>query len=107
MSGGQQQMLALAMSFVMRPRVLLIDELSLGLAPVVVGQLLPIVRRMADDGVTVVLVEQSVNVALTVADRAYFMERGTIRFDGPTAELLDRPDLLRSVFLSAAHADER
>ena len=105
MSGGQQQMLALAMSFVMRPRVLLIDELSLGLAPVVVGQLLPIVRRMAADGVTVVLVEQSVNVALTVAERAYFMERGTIRFDGPTAELLERPDLLRSVFLSAAHTD--
>jgi branched-chain amino acid transport system ATP-binding protein len=93
------------MSFVMRPRVLLIDELSLGLAPVVVGQLLPIVRRMAADGVTVVLVEQSVNVALTVAERAYFMERGTIRFDGPTAELLERPDLLRSVFLSAAHVD--
>ncbi len=105
MSGGQQQMLALAMSFVMRPRVLLIDELSLGLAPVVVGQLLPIVRRMADDGVTVVLVEQSVNVALAVAERAYFMERGTIRFDGPTSELLDRPDLLRSVFLSGAAAD--
>ena len=102
MSGGQQQMLALAMSFVMRPRVLLIDELSLGLAPVVVGQLLPIVRRMADDGVTVVLVEQSVNVALTVAERAYFMERGTIRFDGPTKELLERPDLLRSVFLASA-----
>jgi branched-chain amino acid transport system ATP-binding protein len=106
MSGGQQQMLALAMSFVMRPKVLLIDELSLGLAPVVVGQLLPIVRRMADDGVTVVLVEQSVNVALTVAERAYFMERGTIRFDGPTAELLERPDLLRSVFLSSAHSDD-
>ncbi len=105
MSGGQQQMLALAMSFVMRPKVLLIDELSLGLAPVVVGQLLPIVRRMADDGVTVVLVEQSVNVALTVAERAYFMERGKIMFDGPTAELLERPDLLRSVFLSAAHGD--
>ncbi len=105
LSGGQQQMLALAMSFVMRPKVLLIDELSLGLAPVIVGQLLPIVHRMADDGVTVVLVEQSVNVALTVADRAYFMERGKIRFDGPTAELLDRPDLLRSVFLSAGHAD--
>jgi ABC-type branched-subunit amino acid transport system ATPase component/predicted MFS family arabinose efflux permease len=103
LSGGQQQMLALAMSFVMRPRVLLIDELSLGLAPVVVGQLLPIIRRMAADGVTVVLVEQSVNVALTVAERAYFMERGTIMFDGPTQELLDRPDLLRSVFLSAAN----
>ena len=100
LSGGQQQMLALAMSFIMRPKVLLIDELSLGLAPVIVGQLLPIVQRMARDGVTVVLVEQSVNVALTVADRAYFMERGEIRFSGPTAELLDRPDLLRSVFLA-------
>ena len=100
LSGGQQQMLALAMSFIMKPKVLLIDELSLGLAPVIVGQLLPIVQRMARDGVTVVLVEQSVNVALTVADRAYFMERGEIRFSGPTAELLDRPDLLRSVFLS-------
>jgi ABC-type branched-subunit amino acid transport system ATPase component/sugar phosphate permease len=106
LSGGQQQMLALAMSFIMRPRVLLIDELSLGLAPVIVGQLLPIVRRMAHDGVTVVLVEQSVNVALTVAERAYFMERGEIRFDGPTAELLERPDLLRSVFLSAAHTED-
>jgi branched-chain amino acid transport system ATP-binding protein len=93
------------MSFVMRPKVLLIDELSLGLAPVVVGQLLPIVRRMADDGVTVVLVEQSVNVALTVAERAYFMERGTIMFDGPTRELLERPDLLRSVFLASAGTD--
>lgn len=104
LSGGQQQMLALGMSFIMRPRVLLIDELSLGLAPVVVGQMLPIVRRLADDGVTVVLVEQSVNVALTVAERAYFLERGEIRFAGPTAELLERPDILRSVFLSGASA---
>ncbi|MEY4362246.1 MAG: hypothetical protein RL391_1552, partial [Actinomycetota bacterium] len=104
LSGGQQQMLALAMSFVMRPRVLLIDELSLGLAPVIVGQMLPIIRRLADDGVTVVLVEQSVNVALTVAERAYFLERGEIRFAGPTAELLNRPDILRSVFLSGASA---
>ena len=95
LSGGQQQMLALGMAFIAKPRVLLIDELSLGLAPVVVGQLLPLVRRLADDGVAVILVEQSVNVALTVAERAYFMERGTIRFSGPTAELLDRPDLLR------------
>ncbi|MGZ4741122.1 MAG: ATP-binding cassette domain-containing protein, partial [Ilumatobacteraceae bacterium] len=100
LSGGQQQMLALGMSFVAKPRVLLIDELSLGLAPVVVGQLLPLVRRLADDGVAVVLVEQSVNVALTLAERAYFMERGTIHFSGPTAELLNRPDLLRSVFLT-------
>ena len=102
MSGGQQQMLALGMAFIARPRVLLIDELSLGLAPVVVGQLLPIVRRLADEGTAVILVEQSVNVALTVAERAYFLERGRIRFSGPTAELLARPDLLRSVFLSSA-----
>ncbi len=102
LSGGQQQMLALGMAFIAKPRVLLIDELSLGLAPVIVGQLLPIVRRLAADGGAVVLVEQSVNVALTVAERAYFMERGRIRFSGPTAELLARPDLLRSVFLSQA-----
>ncbi|MFM7872677.1 MAG: ATP-binding cassette domain-containing protein, partial [Actinomycetota bacterium] len=104
LSGGQQQMLALSMSFVMRPRVLLVDELSLGLAPVVVGQMLPVIERLAADGVTVVLVEQSVNVALTIAERAYFLERGRIRFSGPTAELLNRPDILRSVFLSGADA---
>ena len=102
MSGGQQQMLGLGMAFVAKPRVLLIDELSLGLAPVIVGQLLPLVQRVAAEGTAVILVEQSVNVALTVAERAYFMERGTIRFSGPTAELLDRKDLLRSVFLSGA-----
>ena len=106
LSGGQQQMLALAMSFVMRPKVLLIDELSLGLAPVIVGQMLPVVQRLAASGVTVVLVEQSVNVALTVAQRAYFLERGEIRFSGPTAELLNRPDILRSVFLSGASVGE-
>ena len=102
LSGGQQQMLALGMAFVAKPRVLLIDELSLGLAPVVVGQLLPIVQRVAEEGTAVILVEQSVNVALTVAQRAYFMERGAIRFSGATAELLERKDLLRSVFLSGA-----
>jgi branched-chain amino acid transport system ATP-binding protein len=102
LSGGQQQMLALAMSFLCRPRLLMIDELSLGLAPVVVEQLLPVLRQMADEGVTIILVEQSVNVALTVAETAYFMEKGQIRFHGPTAELLERPDLLRSVFLEGA-----
>jgi ABC-type branched-subunit amino acid transport system ATPase component/predicted MFS family arabinose efflux permease len=106
LSGGQQQMLALSMSFIMRPRVLLVDELSLGLAPTVVGQLLPVIERLSAEGTTVVLVEQSVNVALTVAQRAYFMERGTIRFSGPTEELLARPDLLRSVFLAGAAGAE-
>ena len=102
LSGGQQQMLALGMAFVARPRVLLIDELSLGLAPVVVGQLLPLVQRVAAAGTAVVLVEQSVNVALSIAERAYFLERGVVRFHGPTEELLSRTDLLRSVFLVGA-----
>ncbi len=106
LSGGQQQMLALAMTLISAPRVLMIDELSLGLAPSVVEGLLDVVRRVAAAGVTIILVEQSVNVALTVAERAYFMEKGQIRFSGPTAELLDRPDVLRSVFLhSVAPAD--
>ncbi len=104
LSGGQQQMLTLGMAFIERPRLLMIDELSLGLAPVIVGQLLEIVREMRDAGTTIILVEQSVNVALTVAETAYFMEKGEIRFHGPTAELLDRPDILRSVFLEGAAA---
>ncbi|HEX7132377.1 MAG TPA: MFS transporter [Iamia sp.] len=104
LSGGQQQMLALGMAFLARPRLLMIDELSLGLAPVIVEQLLPIVEGIAAAGTTVVIVEQSVNVALTVAQTAFFMEKGQIRFHGPTAELLDRPDVLRSVFLEGAGA---
>jgi branched-chain amino acid transport system ATP-binding protein len=105
LSGGQQQMLTLGMAFIGKPRLLMIDELSLGLAPSVVSQLLAMVRELRDAGTTVILVEQSVNVALTVADRAYFMEKGEIRFEGPTSELLERPDLLRSVFLRAAAAE--
>ena len=102
LSGGQQQMLTLGMAFIEQPRLLMIDELSLGLAPSVVGQLLEIVRELKAAGTTIILVEQSVNVALTVAETAYFMEKGEIRFHGPTAELLERPDVLRSVFLEGA-----
>ena len=102
LSGGQQQMLALGMAFLSRPQLIMIDELSLGLAPVIVEQILPIVQAMRDSGTTVILVEQSVNVALTVAETAYFMEKGEIRFHGPTSELLQRPDVLRSVFLEGA-----
>ncbi len=80
----------------------MIDELSLGLAPVVVAQLLPLIDALREEGTTIILVEQSVNVALHVADTAYFMEKGEIRFHGPTADLLERPDLLRSVFLEGA-----
>lgn len=92
-------MLALSRALVVRPRVLLIDELSLGLAPVVVEGLLGTLRQMHADGTTLVLVEQSVNVALTIASRALFMEKGAIQFEGPASDLLGRTDLLRSVFL--------
>ncbi|HJP16923.1 MAG TPA: MFS transporter, partial [Acidimicrobiales bacterium] len=104
LSGGQQQILGLAMAFLSRPRLLMIDELSLGLAPVIVEELLPKLQTLAKEGVTIVLVEQSVNVALTVADTAYFMEKGEIKFHGETSELLERPDVLRSVFLEGASA---
>ena len=100
LSGGQQQMLALAMAFLSRPRLLMIDELSLGLAPIVVAQLLPVIEEFRAAGTTVILVEQSVNVALDVAEHAYFLEKGEVRFSGPTTDLLERPDVLRSVFLA-------
>jgi ABC-type branched-subunit amino acid transport system ATPase component len=99
LSGGEQQMLGLSKALLLQPPLLLVDELSLGLAPKVVGELLQLVRRINEAGTAVVLVEQSVNVALSVAEHAYFMEKGEIRFDGPAAQLLDRRDLVRSVFL--------
>ena len=99
LSGGEQQMLALGQALLSRPRLLMIDELSLGLAPAVVGRLIEVVKRIHANGTTVILVEQSVNVALTMADRAVFMEKGEIRFSGPTAELMERTDILRSVYL--------
>jgi branched-chain amino acid transport system ATP-binding protein len=99
LSGGEQQMVALGQALIMRPKILLIDELSLGLAPTVVEQLLQALEAIREVGTTVILVEQSVNLALTVADRAVFMEKGEIRFSGPTAELMRRPDILRSVYL--------
>ena len=99
LSGGEQQMLALAQILVSQPKLLMIDELTLGLAPTVVTELVDAVRAIHERGVTIVLVEQSVNVAAALADRAYFLERGRVRFAGPIRELLSRSDLLRSVFI--------
>jgi branched-chain amino acid transport system ATP-binding protein len=104
LSGGEQQMLTLAQAFIAKPTLLMIDELSLGLAPVIVEQLLSIVRAIHERGTTVVLVEQSVNVAITLASRAVFMEKGEVRFDGATSDLLERPDILRAVFLQGTAA---
>ena len=94
-------MLALAMVLLHKPEVLLIDELSLGLAPVVVGELLAIVERLKQEGMTIIIVEQSLNIALAIADRAIFLEKGRVRFSGPAAELAERDDLARAVFLGA------
>jgi branched-chain amino acid transport system ATP-binding protein len=102
LSGGEQQMLALSRVMMTRPRLLLVDELALGLAPMTVDRLMGIVRRVNAEGTTVILVEQSVNRARRLAERAFFLERGEVRFDGPTAELMERSDLLRPVFLAEA-----
>jgi ABC-type branched-subunit amino acid transport system ATPase component/predicted MFS family arabinose efflux permease len=99
LSGGQQQMLALAMALVHEPEILLIDELSLGLAPLVVEELLGVVHNLKTRGQTMIVVEQSLNVALAFADRALFMEKGRIRFEGSARELAERDDLARAVFL--------
>lgn len=101
LSGGEQHMLGLAMALTTRPTLLLIDELSLGLAPSVVQQLLGIVEQLRDRGMTIVLVEQSLHTATQIADTGTFLERGRVRFRGRPAELLDRPDLARSVFFDA------
>ncbi|MDP1877516.1 MAG: ATP-binding cassette domain-containing protein, partial [Actinomycetota bacterium] len=107
LSGGEQQMLTLSMALISEPKLLLIDELSLGLAPVIVERLVRVVRQISATGVAIVVVEQSVNVALTLAERAYFMEKGEVRFSGPTQDLLAQPEILRSVFLEGVSSQKR
>lgn len=84
------------------PKVLCIDELSLGLAPIVVQELLDIVRQFHDGGTSIILVEQSLNIACELCERAIFLEKGQIRFEGPARQLLERDDIARAVFLGAS-----
>jgi branched-chain amino acid transport system ATP-binding protein len=100
LSGGEQQMLAVGRALVTRPRLLLVDEMSLGLAPVIVERLIPVLRRAADElGSSVLFVEQHVALALEVADRAYVLTHGRIGLEGPAAELRERRELLAASYL--------
>ena len=99
LSGGQQQMMALAMALMHEPEVLIIDELSLGLAPLVVQELLHVIEGLRAEGMTMVIVEQSVNIALSLADRAVFLEKGAVRFVGSAQELTEQGDLAAAVLL--------
>jgi ABC-type branched-subunit amino acid transport system ATPase component len=104
LSGGEQQMLAIARALVTRPVMLMVDELSLGLAPVIVSDLMGVLRGLNDDGITVLVVEQHATLAMEAAERVIFMEKGRVRFSGRGADLVGREDLLRAVCLGGAAA---
>jgi branched-chain amino acid transport system ATP-binding protein len=99
LSGGEQQMVVLAQALVSRPKFILVDELSLGLAPVIVKRLVPTLTEVADSGVGVLLIEQFAHVALGVSKSAYVIEGGRIRYQGTSAELREHPELLQSAYL--------
>ncbi len=101
LSGGEQQMLAIARALVLRPTMLMVDELSLGLAPVIVEELMGVLQQLNAEGITVLVVEQHATLAMQVSERVLFMEKGQVRFSGAGKDLLGRDDLLRSVFLGA------
>ncbi|HEV3352180.1 MAG TPA: ABC transporter ATP-binding protein [Acidimicrobiales bacterium] len=102
LSGGEQQQLALAKALMLDPQLLCIDELSLGLAPVVIGELMEIVRQLNAEGITLIVVEQSLNIAAQLCTRAIFLEKGEVRFEGPTADLLEQDDIARAVFFGGS-----
>ena len=102
LSGGEQQMVVLAQALVSRPRIVIVDELSLGLAPIVVKSLVPTLEEAARSGIGILLIEQFAHVALGLANTAYVLEGGRMRYHGTAAELKSRPDVLRSAYLMRA-----
>ena len=96
LSGGEQQQVAIARALMARPKMLLIDEMSLGLAPVLVDQLLEILKAIRDSGVAIMMVEQDVQTALEFSTRAYVLETGRVTISGPSAELLDDPQVKKA-----------
>ncbi len=98
LSGGEQQMLAIARALVRRPRLLMLDEPSMGLAPIVMRQVFDLIRRINEEGTSVLLVEQNARMALDIADRAYLLESGRVTSSGPADQLLDEEDL-RAAYL--------
>jgi len=105
LSGGQQQMLALGLALSREPSVILADELSLGLAPMLVDRLFEVLRRAADNGAGVLLVEQYVHKAMAIADRVYVMDRGRISITGTSEELSTRVDEIQSSYLSGTETE--
>jgi len=102
LSGGEQQQLALAKALMLDPTLLCVDELSLGLAPLLIGELMEIVSRLNEAGITLIVVEQSLNIAAQLCERAVFLEKGEVRFEGSTASLLEHDDIARAVFFGGS-----
>jgi branched-chain amino acid transport system ATP-binding protein len=100
LSGGEQQMVVLAQALVSKPKFILIDELSLGLAPVVIKRLVPTIEKLAAEGIGVLLIEQFATIALGMANEAYVMGHGRIEFSGTASELRKKPELLQSAYLT-------
>ena len=104
LSGGEQQMVVLAQALASKPRIVVVDELSLGLAPVVVKRLMPVLEQVAASGTGVLLIEQFAHVALSLANRAYVIEGGRIKYSGTAQELRDNPDIVKAAYLLGADA---
>ena len=105
LSGGEQQMVVLAQALASKPKIVVVDELSLGLAPVVVKRLMPVMEQVAAEGTGVLLIEQFAHVALALAQRAYVIEGGRIKYSGTAKELRENPDIVKAAYLLGADVD--